>query len=179
MDAEAKRLAALKEELRKDMEALERVERLMAAKNGSLSRPDDRQLPLPISPKPNHEAMDTEDDDADDAPRDSLRATIADLLNSDPSIRWTTQKVLARLEEMKFPLRAKEPIYSVGQTLAVLVKKEKIRLARKGSGSAPHIYKGKIASDNSSARLADTHNRAVDVRPFEIGGSDVESTKAD
>jgi len=36
MEPGAKRLAAPREELRKDLEALERVERLMAAKNGSL-----------------------------------------------------------------------------------------------------------------------------------------------
>lgn len=136
MDTEAKKLIALKDELRKDMEALERVERLMASKNGSLSRPDSRQITLPV--------MDLilEEEDAE-APANSLRGTIEQIVNADTTTRWTTQKVLVRLQELRYPLRAQKPIYSVGQCLNILVKRGSIRLARKGAGNAPNIYKGK------------------------------------
>jgi hypothetical protein len=133
MDFDTQKITVLKEELRRDLEALERVERLMAAKNGIVAPVDDKQLPLHVA-----DEYDTE------APVDSLRGTIESIINSDPNARWTTQKVLARLKEMKYDLRAKQPIYSVGQTLNVLVKKGRIRIARKGAGSSPNIYKGKI-----------------------------------
>ena len=143
MEPEAKKLAALREELRKDLEALERVERLMAAKNGSLSRPDDRQMALPIN-KSRVLDVDSAEEDADNAPRTSLRGKIAEVINSDPSVRWTTQRVLSHLQAAHFPLKAKEPIYSVGQSLSSLVKKGNIRLIRKGTGSEPNIYKAKL-----------------------------------
>lgn len=132
---DAKEIAAMKEEMRKNLEALERVERMIAAKNGIVAPLDDKQLPL-------HEAE--ADEYETEAPVDSLRGTIEHIINSDPNARWTTQKVLARLKELKYNLRAKQPIYSVGQTLNILVKKGRIRIARKGAGSAPNIYKGKI-----------------------------------
>jgi hypothetical protein len=138
MDAAEIRL--LKEELRKDLEAIERVERLMAAKNSP--RPaDEHQLPPGAEPA----VAGQEPDDSEDfteAPRDSLRGTIERIVNTDTTTRWTTQKVLARLKELNFNLRAKKPIYSVGQSLNILATRGRIRVARRGAGSAPNIYKG-------------------------------------
>lgn len=51
--------------------------------------------------------------------------------------------MLAHLMKIKFPLRAKKPIYSIGQTLNVLVKAGAIKLARKGGGSTPNLYRAK------------------------------------
>jgi hypothetical protein len=162
MDADAKRLVALKEELRKDLEALERVERLMAAKNSSLSRPDDRQLALPINGIPTkQDAIDTAEEDADNAPSTSLRGKIAEVINSDPNARWTTQRVLAHLQELHFPLKAQKPIYSVGQSLNGLAKRGMIRLVRKGTGSEPNIYKGKIPVGQPSG--AEDHSQGGDI----------------
>lgn len=149
MEAEAKRLAALKEELRKDMEALERVERLMAAKNGSLNRPDDRQLALPIKRDP----IDSAEEDAENAPSTSLRGKIEEVVNSDATTRWTTQRVLAQLQHLNYPLKAQKPIYSVGQSLNILAKKGKIRLVRKGTGSEPNIYKAKVVDQPSKTEV--------------------------
>lgn len=148
MDMEARKLAALKEDLRRDLEAIERVERMMAFKNGSLPRPDEREIPLP-SLQVVDQATVTDDDDVE-VQSGSLRSVIEQLVNSDPTTRWTTQKVLAHLRSVNYPLRAKEPIYSVGQTLGLLVKKGKIRLVRKGGGSTPHIYKAKISSEGAN-----------------------------
>ncbi len=149
---DAKQIGTLKEELRKDLEALERVERLMAAKNGSAAPVSENQLPL---------LQVSEADEFDsEAPASSLRGTIEQIVNGDPSSRWTTQKVLARLKEMKYDLRAKQPIYSVGQTLNVLVKKGRIRLARKGAGSAPNIYKAKVQDVPRGAQGGDIAHEA-------------------
>lgn len=133
MDADAKKLASLEEELRRDLDAIARVKELMARKRP----PDSRQyaLPIPISDK----AKDSIDDL--DAPAQSLRGTIENMINADPEARWTTQKVLAHLQQTGFPLKAQKPIYSVGQALQKLVDKGSIRIVRKGIGSQPNIYK--------------------------------------
>ncbi len=133
---DAKDISAMKDEMRKNLEALERVERLLAAKGGIVPPANDNQMSLPTAAEADE--YDTE------APVDSLRGTIERIVNSEPNARWTTQKVLARLQEMKYDLRAQKPIYSVGQSLNVLVKKGRIRIARKGAGSAPNIYKAKV-----------------------------------
>jgi hypothetical protein len=156
MEPETKRLAALKEELLKDMEALERVERLMAAKNGLLSRPDDRQLTLPIRPltarrEATDKAVDSAEEDADQ-PVLSLRGKIEEAVNTNPEMRWTTQKVLAHLQAIGFPLRAQKPIYSVGQALQKLAEGKKIRIVRRGVGSAPNIYKGIASAQNQDSQ---------------------------
>jgi hypothetical protein len=137
MDQDAQKLAALEEELKRDLEAIARVRHLMAIKNGSLSAPDSRQLNLAIGGK-----MNTSDEE-DEAPVPSLRGTIEKLINSDPNVRWTTQKVLLHLQQTGFPLKAQKPIYSIGQALQNLVEKGAIRLVRRGTGSAPNLYKGK------------------------------------
>lgn len=160
MDAEAKKLAALKEELLKDMEALERVERLIAAKNGSLSRPDERQYQLPISPKPQADLdIDSFEEDEENSTGISIRGKIAEIMNSDPSVRWTTQRVLFHLQAIEFPLKAKKPIYSIGQSLNSLVKQGRIRLIRKGSGSEPNIYKGKAMDAVGESGKPEDHSK--------------------
>jgi|ERR1035438_2166422 hypothetical protein len=140
MDAEVQKLTALEEELRRDLEAITRVRQIMALKNGSLSKPDDRQIPLLM----NLPAADPQaDDDLDEERADSLIGTIDKTINSDPNIRWTTTKMLAHLQSIQYPLKAQKPIYSVGQTMKKLEEKGRIRVVRRGSGSAPNIYKGK------------------------------------
>jgi hypothetical protein len=135
-------IIALKEEAKANYDALERVERLLAAKNGIVPKKaeDDLQMPLVVQQPAGNAEIDEYDTEA---PSDSLRGTIERIVNGEPNARWTTQKVLARLQELKYDLRAVKPIYSVGQSLNVLAKKGRIRLARKGAGSAPNIYKGK------------------------------------
>ncbi len=140
MEADAKQLAALEEKLKRDLDAIARVRQLIAQNNGSLSPPDSRQytLPIPISDKV------PDVSESDEAPIQSLRGTICKIINEDPNVRWTAQKVMARLIDTGFQLRAKKPIYSIGQALYGLVEKGEIRLVRKGVGSAPNLYKGKV-----------------------------------
>jgi hypothetical protein len=146
MEAEQKRLAALKEELRKDMEAVERVERLIASKNGSLNRPDDRQMALPIILKAqpqDREVTVVEESEEADPNLPTLIGTISQIINADRGVRWTTQKVLSHLGQINYPLKSAKPIFSVGQSLSKLVKQKKIILVRKGTGSTPNLYRGK------------------------------------
>ena len=163
MEPEAKKLAALREELRKDLEALERVERLMAAKNGSLSRSDDRQMALPINNRSRILDVDSAEEDAVNAPSMSLRGKIAEVINSDPNVRWTTQRVLAHLQDTHFPLKAQKPIYSVGQSLNSLAKRGNIRLVRKGTGSEPNIYKGKLPAGPTSTTSMEDHSQGGEI----------------
>ena len=141
---DAKTIRAFQEELRKDLEALERVERMMAAKSGPAVSKSDKRSPL-FPPADSESEAEVESDEYDtEAPSDSLRGTIERIVNGDLATRWTTQKVLTRLIEMRYDLRAKKPIYSVGQSFYVLAKKGRIRLVRKGAGSAPNVYRGKM-----------------------------------
>jgi len=127
MEFDARKLLSIEEKLRKDLDAVQRVKRMMA---------------LEAAEGGGHDA---DADDADlEAPVTSLRGTIQQLLNANPEKRWTAQQVLSALKDSGYPLRAKQPIYSVGQTLNILAKKQKIRIVRRGTGSAPHIYKGRI-----------------------------------
>jgi hypothetical protein len=142
MNPEPEKLAALEADLRRDLEAIERVRRLMAFKNGSLPPTDTRQYTLPgaISDEP--------DEDLDGADTTSLTGKINQLVNSDPNMRWTTPRMLSHLQQIGFPLHAKKPIYSVGQTMQKLAARGDIRIVKRGSGSSPNIYKGKVVAAN-------------------------------
>ncbi|HTR36884.1 MAG TPA: hypothetical protein VMH80_13330 [Bryobacteraceae bacterium] len=143
MDAETKKLLALREELRKDLEALERVERLMAAKNGS---PAAGGHALPINLRVADSLAIDDGDEDDEGPANSLRGTIESTINANPEVRWTNQKMLAHLQKIQFPLRAKKPIYSIGQAMQKLQEAGKIRIVRRGAGNQPNIYKAKERS---------------------------------
>jgi hypothetical protein len=140
MDLEAKKIQALKEELRRDLEAIERVERLMASKNGSPK--DERQVIMPLTLSIS-DTIGVQDDEENDGQAVSLKGTIESTINSDLSVKWTNQKMLAHLEKTGFPLRAKKPIYSIGQAMQKLSDSGAIKLVRKGMGNQPNIYRGK------------------------------------
>jgi hypothetical protein len=146
-------LRSMEEDLQKDLEALARVRRILESKNGSL------RLNAEAKPPPGQvifvgNAIRVADvDDPDETPVTSLRGKIEQIINSDPAVKWTTQKVLAHLQRIGFPLKAKKPIYSVGQSLNVLTDQGRIRLVRKGVGSTPNLYRGK-----SSGQLDDAHH---------------------
>jgi hypothetical protein len=142
MDNETKRMIALKEELRRDLEAIERVERLMALKNGSISNKDERQTVLPINISLEDSlAMQDEDEDQDQGT--SLKGAIAATINADPAMRWTNRKMLTHLQQIGFKLRAQKPIYSIGQAMQKLCDAGDIRIVRKGAGNLPNVYKAK------------------------------------
>jgi hypothetical protein len=168
MDSEAKRIIALKEELRRDLEAIERVERLMAFKNGSLAVPDGRQGVLSISVADgvgvNDESLLQEEEEGAVA---SLKGTIDYIINSDLAVRWTNQKMLTRLRADGFKLRAKKPIYSIGQAMQKLADAGSIKLVRKGAGNQPNIYRGKQKDQQAGSEAPSAEKQ----------GGDVESTQ--
>jgi hypothetical protein len=164
MDSEAKRIIALKEELRRDLEAIERVERLMAFKNGALKAPDERQGVLGIGVV---EFGSDEGEDEDQTTATSLKGTIEATINADCGVRWTNQKMLSHLNQVGFKLRAKKPIYSIGQAMQKLSDSGKIRLVRKGAGNQPNIYKGKQKDQQAGSEAPSAEKQ----------GGDVESTQ--
>ena len=131
-------LAAVEDELREDLEAFARVRRVLASRNGSPSSAS-RIAEAALASNP---------DDLDEAPIRSLRGTVEQTVNSSPMTKWTTQKVLFEMQRNGFHFKAEKPIYSVGQALQKLVQKGKIRLVRKGAGSAPNVYRA--GTDNES-----------------------------
>jgi hypothetical protein len=150
MDAETNRkMLALKEELRRDLEAIERVERLMASKNGALGS-DNRQrvLPIDLSVPAALGLHDEDEENQEDVP--SLKGTIEATVNADLTVRWTNQKMLTHLKKVGFPLRAKKPIYSIGQAMQKLSDAGTIKLVRKGTGNQPNVYKGKAREQTPS-----------------------------
>ena len=138
------------EEHRKDLEALARLKRFLPSNVATASPIDERQTKLPVYLEVRVE------DDMDETPVMTLRGKIEQTVNSDPNLKWTTQKVLAYLRQVGFPLNAKKPIYSVGQTLKILADQGRIRLVRKGVGSAPNIYRGKIAEQAENTEVLST-----------------------
>jgi hypothetical protein len=121
--------AAMLEEHRKDLEALQRLKRFLPNAGPS-------GLDAARAPKPN-----VAEEEPEDETSPSLRDKIAEILSADPSQGWTTRKVLARLVELKFPLGAQRPINGVSVALSVWVRRGKAYIARRGTGRKPHIYR--------------------------------------
>jgi hypothetical protein len=138
------------EEHKKDLEALARLKRFLPSNGSTPKPPDERQMRLPVNLEVRVE------DDMEDAPVVTLRGKIEQTVNSDPNLKWTTQKVLAHLRQVGFPLNAKKPIYSVGQSLKILADQGRIRLVRKGLGSAPNIYRAKITAQAENTEVPST-----------------------
>jgi hypothetical protein len=147
-------LAEMEAELKSDLDALSRVRRMMESRknrdkaNNGLAKPIGPLVAIPVSTDA------PEDDDYQDeenGPNVSLRGKIAQVVNEQPDVKWTTQKVLLHLQKTGFPLKAQKPRFSVGQALNKLTEQGKIRLTRKGTGSEPNIYRS-LASTQTSAR---------------------------
>lgn len=144
MDLKEQELSVLEQDLRRDLEAVTRVRRLIAFKNGSLTTQKAKAAPEPINISVADQLhLDDAVDTEIDAPLVSLRGTIESTVNADTSIRWTVQKMVKHLTDMGFNLKAQKPVFSVGQAMRKLADQGRIKLIRKGSGSEPNIYKGK------------------------------------
>jgi hypothetical protein len=143
----AEQLAAIEAELKKDLEAVSRVRRLLEGKQSA-------------SPEPTTEAGSTAEDL--ESPVSSLRGTIERTMNADPQAKWTVQKMLSHLQQTGYPLKAQKPLYSVGQSMKILVDRGRIRLVRKGVGSAPNVYKG-IPRETSGNVAPDQEDSALNL----------------
>jgi hypothetical protein len=137
-------LLKLEAELKKDLDAISRVRKMMASKNGAVADATKTIVTLPSStPTSSVSDADDDEDDLDEGPVTSLRGTVERVVNSDPNKQWTTQRVLDRMRRDGFDFKAQKPIYSVGQALQKLAQRHRIRRTRKGTGSSPNIYRAK------------------------------------
>ena len=144
MDSETEKLANLEADLRRDLEAIERVRKILALKNGSVIRATENRTDLPKALTIEvSDGLNLSDNAALDVSPTSLRDTIEYIINANANERWTVQKMLKHLIESGFELKAKEPIYSVGQAMKKIADKERIRVIHRGVGSRPSIYQGK------------------------------------
>jgi hypothetical protein len=125
----------MQEEHKKDMEALARLKRFLpgngASSNGATSAATHQaasptQPVFPLVP-------------AEGTP---LKHAIRDIMNHDPSVRWTNVKMLKYLQDIKFELNAIKPIYSIGGATQKLFDAGEIKIVKKGSGNTPHVFRG-------------------------------------
>lgn len=146
MDYDLNHLASLEEETRRDLEAIARVRKMMALRNGPIQppqtlaeKPTERPAHFPASPI----ATDNPESIA------SLRGTIAAEINKQPLVRWTVQKMVSHLASIGYEFKAQKPVFSVGQAMKKLSESDRIKIVRQGSGSAPHIYGGATPKQES------------------------------
>ncbi len=117
------------EEHRKDVEALERLKRFLPSNSSEVTSQEKTVLHQTVTPLIPEE----------DTP---LKYAIRDIMNNDPNVRWTNSKMLNYLENIRFTLNAKRPIYSIGQATQRLLGTEEIKLLIRGAGSTPNVFRG-------------------------------------
>ena len=138
-------------EHQKDLEALARLKRFLPS-NGSTSAPAitnamPAQPSEPIAPLVPEEGT-------------PLKHAIRDIMNNDPTVKWSNGKMLKYLSSNGFELKAKKPIYSIGQATQKLVESGKIKLVKQGFGSSPNSYRG--ITKLEQAALESAEELAVD-----------------
>ena len=140
-------------EHRKDLEALARLKRFLPS-NGSTSAPETSKA-MPVQPS---EAITPLVPDE----YTPLKEAIRDIVNNDPSVRWTNPKMLKYLREIGFELKAKKPIYSINQGTKKLIEAGEIKLIRKGYGSTPSVYRGLTPLEQAARESVEDSDLAVD-----------------
>ena len=134
----------MREEHRRDLEALERLKRFLPGASNN-----HRQLSL------SHEALGVENGDEEYS--GSIKGKIEEVMSADPNKKWTVPKMLDHLRHLHFPLHAKKPQVSIGTAFGRLYSKEKkITLLRKGSGRIPNVYCWRVdQAENTKGRHSD------------------------
>ena len=135
------------EEHRKDLEALARLKRFLPSKDNmggletstTITEPPSHSTITPLVPE-------------EGTP---LKHAIRDILNHDPSVKWTNSKVLKYLIDIGFELKAQKPIYSIGQATQQLISSGEIKLVKKGSGSAPSTLCGLTSLEQAARESAE------------------------
>jgi hypothetical protein len=130
---------AMREEHRKDLEALERLKRLIH-KNGDATCQAPDHKPQQIDA----EYVDNNDDPLD-LQEGLFPATIIGRVESimvaNTARRWTVPSMLTELMRQKFPLAAQKPASTLGLVFGKLHKRGRIRLVRRGSGRTPNVFR--------------------------------------
>lgn len=158
-------ITAMEEELKKDLDALTRVRRIMESRRKETQH-SSTGPGLPVGAALiNNGIAHGETNTLEDAFGSSLIARVAEIIDKDPRTQWTTQLVLTQLEQTGFPLRAKKPVYSVGQAINKLVEQGRIRMLKKGAGRIPNLYVANKADEsspeNNGFNLTATVNHAI------------------
>ncbi len=122
----------MEEDHRLDREALERLKRFIPVNGNGNSHPASN-LAQPVSqPKLPY------------VPEEGtpLKHAVRDIMNNDPTQKWTNPKMLQYLKKVGFPLNAKKPVISVSQATQRLEAGGQIKLLKSGSGNSPNVYRG-------------------------------------
>lgn len=83
------------------------------------------------------------DSDEEDGETQSIIDKVEEIMQSDPSKKWTVPSMVAYLKYIHFPLVAKKPAATMGLVFAKLAYKRKtIRMVKKGSGRNPNWFRG-------------------------------------
>lgn len=130
----------MEDEMRKDLDALARVRKMIEAKQPALQK--QANAPKHKAPAVTPDVGEPEEEGA--VKGTTIRGAIEALINSDPNVRWTKTTVLKKLQSESFRIGANNPMWSVGTALGILAKMGRIRVVKKGQGSEPNIYKGKL-----------------------------------
>jgi hypothetical protein len=62
--------------------------------------------------------------------------------------------MLSHLQKIGYDLKAKRPIYSIGQATGRLAEKGEIVIVRKGSGNEPNVYRGLTLEEQQKRETA-------------------------
>jgi hypothetical protein len=135
--------SAMAEEHRKDREALQRLKRFLPP-NGSNGRVT--QVLTIASDGTVEESEEPQ----------TIIDKVEQVMQADPSKRWTVPAMVTYLKQINFPLAAKKPQATMGLVFAKLVgKRRTIRVVKRGAGRNPNVFRAvqpqqEGASDNHS-----------------------------
>ena len=134
------------EEHRKDLKALARLKRFLHSSESTSAPQTSNAIPVqpsePIAPLVPEEGT-------------PLKHAIRDIMNNDPNRKWSNGKMLNYLSSIGFNLKAKKPIYSIGQATQQLVESGEVKLQKQGFGSLPNIYRGLTQLEKSALESAE------------------------
>jgi hypothetical protein len=150
---------AMEEEHRRDREALQRLKRFLAPANGN-----GHAAPLVVYREIELEQPDHLSDFVaaeEDAPQ-SIIDKVEEIMQADPTKKWTVPSMVAYLKYIHFPLLAKKPAATMGLVFAKLAYKRKtIRIVKKGSGRNPNWFRANPTQLEAVPGDAPKHEQAA------------------
>ncbi len=136
------------EEDQKDLEALDRVARILEANSASSRVKGARAAMEALSASEESE----EEDESSDSDTPYIISAVLETVLSKPNVSLSPRMVLEILEAKNFPFTRDEDkrIFSVAQALRKLTarRQPQVRLARRGSGRRPNLYRAVIQEIN-------------------------------
>jgi hypothetical protein len=135
----------------RDVEAIERVERLLTLDPGALVPTISKELMLlaSVAPCANGQSQ-TAVPESDE--QTSLIDSVEAIFRHFPDRSWNVSMLEAQLRQGGFAFAAKNPKASINTSLARLTDRGTVRVTRRGAGRKPSIYKA--AANVSDANVA-------------------------